>query len=42
MIQGIIQMYTEAGVYQEEYPLSEIISIWKNIMPMRDWEWKRF
>ena len=23
MIQGIIQMYTEAGVYQEEYPLSE-------------------
>ena len=23
MIQGIIQMYTEAGVFQEEYPLSE-------------------
>merc|ERR1719153_778331 len=23
MIQGIIQMYTEAGTYQEEYPLNE-------------------
>ena len=23
MIQGIIQMYTEAGVFQEEYPLNE-------------------